>query len=558
MQRRKWKNIGFLVAQQRTVLRKRSRFFPSFLVLLLLTITGCEIPGSQNGGPIPIITLAPQAELSAEGAAGQITIDPADVRAVPDFITPTLLVPTPTATADRPTPIPYPDNSPTPDPPHYTEEEYSRKAHIIRPGETLSILEERYGVPLDTLLEINRLEPDTILSAGQTIFFPSLLDGVSPSFKIIPDSELIYGPTVGEFRTADFMQRYYPESKLVAYTEVVEGRPLNGIAIVDLVAIRYSLNPRLLLAVIEFRSGWVTRSISNPEIETYPLGHVQNGYEGLYTQLSWAANRINLGYYGRLEGGIKSFAFEDGTIIAFDPSLNHGTVGIQNWLASHAGATRPIWELEISPNGFFAAYDRLFGNPFGLTDDRPILPAGLEQPYLELPWERGVPWYYTSGPHGGWAAGSAWAALDFAPDKDQVGCYLSPSWVTAPAAGLVIYSDMGGVLFDLDRDGDPGTGWVISIWHIDFRERIEAGTRVRAGDRIGHASCEGGFSNGTHIHIARRYNGQWISADGPIPFNLEGWVSQGTGNEYDGYLLRGEQRLEACVCAEEDINEIVK
>ena len=117
--------------------------------------------------------------MPAEGEEARTTIDPADVRAVPDFITPTLLVPTPTATADVPTPIPYPDDPPTPDSPHYTEAEYSRKAHIIRPGETLSILEERYGVPLDTLLQINALEPDAILSAGQTIFFPAPLDGVS-------------------------------------------------------------------------------------------------------------------------------------------------------------------------------------------------------------------------------------------------------------------------------------------------------------------------------------------------------------------------------------------
>ena len=68
-------------------------------------------------------------------------------------------------------------------------------------------------------------------------------------------------------------------------------------------AVRYSINPRLLLAVIEYRSGWVTQFGLDPVANPYPLNHFKDGFDGLYTQLSWAANQINLGYYGRLEGG---------------------------------------------------------------------------------------------------------------------------------------------------------------------------------------------------------------------------------------------------------------
>ena len=81
--------------------------------------------------------------------------------------------------------------------------------------------------------------------------------------------------------------------------------------------------------------------------------------------------------------------------------------------------------------------------------------------------------------------------------------------------------------------------------HIESRDRIPVDTYAYAGDRIGHPSCEGGFSNGTHVHIARKYNGEWISSDGPLPFQLEGWVSSGNGIEYDGYLTKGDQVVEA-------------
>jgi hypothetical protein len=81
--------------------------------------------------------------------------------------------------------------------------------------------------------------------------------------------------------------------------------------------------------------------------------------------------------------------------------------------------------------------------------------------------------------------------------------------------------------------------------HIESRDRVEAGAYVTAGDLIGHPSCEGGVSNGTHVHLARKYNGEWIAADGPLPFNMDGWISSGTGNEYDGFFTRSGEQVEA-------------
>ena len=43
-------------------------------------------------------------------------------------------------------------------------------------------------------------------------------------------------------------------------------------------------------------------------------------------------------------------------------------------------------------------------------DAGPVLPAGLAQPELHLPWKPGEWWHLTGGPHGGWASGAGWAA----------------------------------------------------------------------------------------------------------------------------------------------------
>ena len=113
------------------------------------------------------------------------------------------------------------------------------------------------------------------------------------------------------------------------------------------------------------------------------------------------------------------------------------------------------------------------------------------------------------------------------------------------ADGLIVRTGYGEVIQDLDGDGFEQTGWVILYMHIDTRDRIEPGLHVKAGEHIGHPSCEGGVSTGTHTHVARLYNGEWIPADQDIPFVMDGWVSQGAGKEYDGYLLRNGKKIEA-------------
>ena len=89
------------------------------------------------------------------------------------------------------------------------------------------------------------------------------------------------------------------------------------------------------------------------------------------------------------------------------------------------------------------------------------------------------------------------------------------------------------------------TGWVVLYMHVEGRERVNVGDYLQAGQRVGHPSCEGGISTGTHLHLARRYNGEWIPADQGLVFDLDGWVSSGTGVEYDGFLTFGNRVIEA-------------
>jgi murein DD-endopeptidase MepM/ murein hydrolase activator NlpD len=126
-----------------------------------------------------------------------------------------------------------------------------------------------------------------------------------------------------------------------------------------------------------------------------------------------------------------------------------------------------------------------------------------------------------------------------------MGCAVSGEWVTAMADGLIVRSEYGAVVQDLDGDGSEQTGWTILYMHIAYWERVPEGTFLNAGEMIGHSSCEGGVSTGTHLHIARKYNGEWINSVGDFPFVMSGFQPQSDGIAYNGYLVGNGVFIEA-------------
>lgn len=442
-----------------------------------------------------------------------------------------------------PTRVPgAPIQSPTPDPPRVLptlrpNEEY----YIVQPNDTLGIIAQRFSVNIDTLVEVNKIENPNILNVGQSLVIPAPdPQATGSAFKILPDSELIYGPASALFDIDVFIQTQ--GGYLAKYEEKVDDLPTRAADIIKRIAYEYSVNPRLLLALLEFQSGWVTNANIDPNQDDFPMGYADGNRAGLYRQLAWAANSLNYGYYLWRVNGLASVVLPDGSVVPLDATINAGTAGVQYFMSRFYN--RAAWDAAVGENGLYSVYTRFFGYPYDLAVE-PLFPPGLSQPEMQLPLEPGQVWSFTGGPHGGWGDGSGWAAIDFAPPGEGLGCVQSDAWVTAVADGLIIRSGNGAVILDLDGDGLEQTGWTVLYLHIETRDRVPVGTLVKAGDRIGHPSCEGGYSNGTHVHIARRYNGEWVPADGELPFNLDGWISQGTGIEYNGLLVRDGQVVEA-------------
>jgi LasA protease len=418
-----------------------------------------------------------------------------------------------------------------------------------QPGDTIRTLAIRFGViPEDIRSASGALPgPGQMLTPGQVLIIPQRLSATGPSDLLIPDSEMVFSPPASGFDVVAFVNQQ--DGFLTSYQEYVGNRWRTGGEVVALAARDNSVNPRLLLALLEDAAGWVTHP-DHPtgDALTYPMGYVDRQTTGLYRQLTWLANELGQGYYSWRAGTLTELTFSDGSRLRLAPQLNAGTVGLQAYFARTLRGQ--AWVEKVSPSGFIVTYQTLFGDPWQYF--HPLFEPGMKQPELILPFISGHIWAFTGGPHGAWEREAAWAALDFAPPSTQAGCVPSDEWVLAAAPGLVVRSGGGVVVLDLDGDGNEQTGWVVLYLHIATKGAVSQGTRAEQGDLIGHPSCEGGIATGTHVHIARKYNGEWILADGPLPFEMSGWIAHAGIKAYQGELVKDGQMVIACTCASKE------
>jgi hypothetical protein len=341
----------------------------------------------------------------------------------------------------------------------------------------------------------------------------------------------------------------YVESQsgwLKKYRVYASGKWRSGAEMVDFVATNYSVNPRLLLTLLEYQGGALTQP--EPPVKKNLLGFTRAYWENPYLQLVIAANTLNNGYYGWRMGTLTEFEETNNILIRPDPWQNAASVSIQYYFSRMYAGDK--YTLATGPQGLIRTYESLFDNPW--SDPTVIIPGSLQQPIFQLPFQSDQTWYYTGGPHTGWGTGEPLASIDFAPPSDKSGCFIAEEkyYATAMAGGLVVRSGIDGLALDLDKDGDERTGWVIFYLHLATKQRAPVGAELNAGDFIGYPSCEGGHATGSHIHIGRKYNGEWIIADSIMPFKMSGWVTHNGFREYLGTLTKDGASVTACECGD--------
>jgi len=418
--------------------------------------------------------------------------------------------------------------------------------YLAKSGDTLPAIAAHFNTTLEELREANPDLPATVttLPKGFPLQVPAYYSPLTGKpFQILPDSEFIAGPSAIGFDLRREIQRR--PGFLATLSDYAYERERPAWEVVEVVSRNYSLHPRMLLALLEHQSHALSKPVATETDRSYPLGYADPRWRGLFRQLVWAAERLSDGYYGWRAGTLREIESADGLLVHPDPWQNSGTVGLQLLFAGIYEKTG--FDLAVSPDGFQRSYHALWGDPFQYESD--LFPANLQQPPLALPFSLGQIWDFTGGPHFSWGTSLPLGALDFAPPAVEGGCATSMVWIAAPAPGVITRSEEATVILDLDGDGDDRTGWSLFFFHVAAQDRVVVGKSVEQGDLLGHPSCEGGRSTGTHFHLARRYNGEWLPAGGPMPFALDGWVAREGSEPYQGTLTKGSKVVLACTCS---------
>lgn len=492
-------------------------------LIVLIPAVACNYPGLATRLPTQVSAEELRQTLAAAGVASPATMEP------------------PAATgqsAEQTSGPPVVQASPMPSQPP-APPEIPAGAYQTRPGDTPQALAARYDLePGELILPTSQGWQDFI-PAGTILSIPNRLEGTTPSQLLLPDSELVYSPAALHFDLPSFI--HAAGGYLSSYTEMVDERQMSGAEIIQRAADELSVNPRLLLGLLEFRSGWVYGEPVNPETLEHPIGFYVPGRSGLYQEITIAATQLNVGYYGWRQGSKTQVQYRQGRAQRLGPSLNAGSAALQHLFALLY--REEDWsEALYGPEGFASQYPKHFGDPWAAAQAvGPLFPDGLAQPMLELPFTPGERWSLTAGPHQTWNAGTPRGAMDFSPVTGEAVCAVSRAWVTASAAGIIVRSADNAVVLDLDGDGYEQTGWVLLYYHLAGDDTVRAGTFVQTDHPLGHPSCEGGRATGKHVHLARKFNGEWLPATGALPMILSGWTAQADERNYYGSLVKGDQ-----------------
>ncbi|MFL7871851.1 MAG: hypothetical protein AB8I58_23685 [Anaerolineales bacterium] len=506
------------------------------VVALALMLGACNSPPNLWGNYATPTPYAEQSSIALETTPFETPVPVSEPVAadpstqIPEPSTTPIVTLTPKIPVVRNTPISTSDDPPV--------------LYYAQSGDTLSAVAAHFDVRTDEITSSESLPETGLVDPGTLLVVPEKLTEYGPNAQIIPDSEIVFSVGAADFNIYTYVSEAGGE--LSKYREYLSSAGwTTGAQAIERISMENSINPRLLLAILDYEGKWVTDSPTDYLHQQYPMGFDQEFEKGVFRQMVLAVNQLYTGYYGWRSGTLTKLTFPDGETLRLAPDLNAGTVALQ-YLFSKLH-NKDEWQSVIDPNvGFPAFYSDQFGDPWVRAQNAgPIFPPGLTQPLMVLPFEPNREWAFTGGPHGAWEHDGPLAAIDFAPATDKPGCTESEKWLVASAPGLVVRSGGGVVVLDLDGDGYEETGWNLMYLHIATKDRVKLGTWVETDARIGHASCEGGVSTGTHLHLARKYNGEWVLADGPMPFVLSGYVVHNGEKAYLGTMTKGNTTIVA-------------
>ncbi len=338
---------------------------------------------------------------------------------------------------------------------------------------------------------------------------------------LVSDGQFVWGPNAEDFDVGTYLQSR--GSDLATYADDI------------IVWSDYSsVNPQVLLTVLEIRDGMVDGSLAGmtaddvrARIEDTSVALAKAFYEHLYL---WGSRRPADAQTPTAEPLIE---LGDGAVAQVSSLTSSGSYAVASVLAVRNDLSS--WQQQIAPQaaaGFATTFEELFPGVDPLDEANAIdPPAAPPADLLQFPFPLGAVWYF-NGPHS-WNGDNTppFSSMDFYAGG---GTCSAPPYLfsVAAASGSTIHPSHYSCWMEIDHGG----GWTTSYYHLI---NTHQGTSILRNGRMGTIDCQtcaGGYATGPHVHFSLKYNGSYVSLDGT---KLSGWkVRVGNQAYYSGSIQR--------------------
>ncbi len=357
--------------------------------------------------------------------------------------------------------------------------------YTVQPGDTLSLIAQRFNVPLDVLIQVNHLDDPNLIQVGQVL--------------TIPDQQ-----TIAQAQAQAWIANQLPELQPI----------LTNFALGWNAALHQAMGFTDVQALLPFYTSLGARDpqLALPITRITTPDHIIQGQTGVVrvTQIvpfppqgTYQGRSLNFVREGKDLLGYHFFAFMP-TGALDKPGDKPLTIhlGQLSWervvpvlagsyetqhivLPPSKGGLLDPTKLKEERERLYALWARVSGPPRWHDPFRFPIGEGFERtsPY-------GTRRSYNGGPVSSFHAGSDWGAPEGTP-------------ILAPAPGVVVLAEplfvRGGAVII-----DHGAGVYSNFWHMS-RIDVKPGDEVQTGDQLGLVGTTG-LSTGAHLHWEIRVN----------------------------------------------------
>ncbi|HZM22974.1 MAG TPA: hypothetical protein VFC02_14595, partial [Anaerolineales bacterium] len=154
-------------------------------------------------------------------------------------------------------------------------------------GDWLPAVAKRFGVEISEITSPKILPEKGFLDAGTLLIIPDRQeDGIqfTQSLQFLPDSEFVFSSAAVDFDIAAYVRE--AGGYLSTYREYLGTTGwTSGAGVIERAAYENSINPRLLLAILDYESHWVRGNPENKFLTEYPMGYENFRNKGMFLQL---------------------------------------------------------------------------------------------------------------------------------------------------------------------------------------------------------------------------------------------------------------------------------